>query len=530
MCQTEVPMSITTRLAISSSRPFWRPHSISRHALWPTLMLLAACGGSDSGSPPNTPLTTPTAMVANQDDTTMTTVRLDGKGSPVISTLSLGPVQADAIGGMAFSLGEWIFVANSATNRVATIDPIGALTPILEDFLEVNGIFKIGQRPNRIYRDPIDKEVLWTMNEGDRVTGIDTVSGCLSGGSTTVLHNSHILVGGEKPHITKTACLSGTGEHFMAHSRPTAAAPGLFQRAFISSKTTGLISVLFADATDGILRWNEVLRLDLCDSAREQSLGHPVCDGGFNSYQTPNHSAPAGMFWSQATGMIYSYLSGYGTVVEIDPSAFAVVRTVDITLPIPSTTVFHSVGITPDGRFLLLVGEDLISDPAKVIGKFSVVDLGAAVLSITPLPIPELDNLRPAFFQFTPDGKRLYLLQSNTISDLAFGAQADNLKLDRLLVFDPSVLPTAPAFVAEVPLPAGKMHGMDLWITGPQGAGSAKGVVVTNATLGVKGSVSLIEAVSHTITATIPVGKNPKQVTVYYVGLAASDNQATPTW
>ena len=57
--------------------------------------------------------TTPMAMVANQDDTTMTTVRLDGKGSPVISTLSLGPVQADAIGGVTFSLGEWIFVTNT---------------------------------------------------------------------------------------------------------------------------------------------------------------------------------------------------------------------------------------------------------------------------------------------------------------------------------------------------------------------------------------------------------------------------------
>ncbi len=524
-------MSVTTYPAIRSTWPYRPPHSICRHALWPALMLLAACGGgSDSGPPPISPTTTPTAMVVNQDDTTMTTVRLDGKGSPVISTLSLGPVQADAIGGTAFSLGEWIFLTNSVTNRVATIDPIGARTPILEDFLEVNGVYKIGQRPTRIYRDPVDKEVLWTMNEGDPSTGIDMVSHCLSGGSTSVLHNSHILAGGTKPHITKTVCLSGTGEHFIEFSRPTAADPGLIEVAFISSKTTGVISVLPADPTAGTARWNEVLRLDLCDSSKEQSLGHPMCDSGFSAYQTPNHSSPAGMFWSPATGKIYSYLSGYGSVVEIDPAALAVVRTVDITLPIPNTTVFHSVGITPDGQFLLLVGEDLISDPAKVMGKFSVVDLTAAVLSITPLPIPELDNLRPAFFQFTPDGKRLYLLQSNTISDLAFGAQADNLKLDRLLVFDPSSLPSIPEFVAEVPLPAGKMHGMDLWITGPRGAGSAKGIVVTNATPGTKGSVSLIDAASNTITATIPVGKNPKQVTVYYFGLAASDNQATPTW
>ncbi|NOU09863.1 MAG: hypothetical protein HOO98_07580 [Nitrospira sp.] len=71
---------------------------------------------------------------------------------------------------------------------------------------------------------------------------------------------------------------------------------------------------------------------------------------------------------------------------------------------------------------------------------------------------------------------------------------------------------------------------MDLWVVGPQGAGTAKGVVVTNAPHSGNGSVSLIDAATNAITATIPVGRNPKQVTVYYVGLAASDNQATPTW
>jgi YVTN family beta-propeller protein len=515
-------MSITMRPAISAQQPLWSLWSLSRHTLWLTLLLLVACGGGDdSGAPPNTPLTTPMAMVANQDDTTMTTVRLDGKGSPVISTLSLGPVQADAIGGVTFSLGEWIFVTHTAGNRVAFIDPIGSLAPILEDYLDDGGDPKVGQRPKRIYRDPVDKEVLWTMNEGDGVTEIDTVANCLFGGSVTVLHNSHISVGGGKPHIKKTSCLFGKGEEFAASSRPTIGSPGLLQRAFVSSKTTGLITVVTGDPTDGANRWSTLIPIDLCDNTKE------TCDV---SALTPNSSAPAGMFWSQATGKIYSYLSGYGTVVEIDPSAFAVIRKVDIAVPAPSTTVFHSVGITPDGRFLLLVGEDLLSDPSKVIGKFGVVDLTAAVLSITLFPIPELDNLRPAFFQFTPDGKRLYLSQSNKISDLAFGAQAHNLKLDRLLAFDPSMLPTAPAFVAEVSLPAAEMHGMDLWITGPKGAGSAKGLVVTNATPDVRGSVSLIDATSHTITATIPVGKNPKQVTVYYVGLAASDNQATPTW
>lgn len=518
-------------MSISTNILLWRPRSIGRFALHSAFLLLASCsgGGGDGGPEVNSPLSTPMALVVNQDDTTMTTVRLDGKHSPVIGTLSLGPVQADAIGGTAFSLGEWIFVTNTKTNKVAAIDPIGGLAPIIESFLDANPanpLVKIGERPTRIYRDPVDKEVLWTMNDGDVATGIDTVANCSQGGSVSVLHNSHLGVGGEKPRVTSIACLSGKGEHRIAFARPPAIAQ---ENVYVSSKTTGLISVLLPVLTvGGNVAWSEFfVKIDLCDSAKEQSPGHPVCDG---SALTPNHSAPSGMFWSQATEKIYSYLSGYEAVVEIDPKTLVVTRTASIILPAPSTTLYHSVGITPNGRFLLLVGEDAISDPTKVIGRFGVVDLTAAALSVTPFSIPQLDNLRPAIFQFTPDGQRLYLSPSNKVSDLAFGAQAHNLKLDRLLAFDSSALPAAPAFVAEVSLPAADMHAMDLWITGTQGVGSAKGVVVTNATADAAGSVSLIDAATNTITATVPVGKNPKHVTVYYAGLAASDNQATPTW
>jgi hypothetical protein len=213
-------MSITTCPDISVNKQLRLPCSICRYALGSVLLLLAACsGGGDSGPPPNTPTTTPMALVTNQDDTTLTTIRLDGKGSPVINTLSLGPAQSDAIGGVTFSLGEWIFVTNKNTNKVAAIDPIGALAPILETFLEINGPVRLGQRPSRIYRDPVDKEVLWTMNEGDPATGMDTLHPCPSGGSVSVLHNSHLSAGGEKPHVSTTTCLSGVGDHFIAFSR-----------------------------------------------------------------------------------------------------------------------------------------------------------------------------------------------------------------------------------------------------------------------------------------------------------------------
>lgn len=493
-----------------------------RYAILPTVLLLSACsGGEDGDPPPNTPLSIPMALVVNQGETTMTTVRLDGQNSPVISTLSLGPVQADAIGGVAFSLGEWIFVTNTATNQVATIDPIGATVPILEDFLTANPLdprVKIGQRPTRIYRDPVDKEVLWTMNDGDPATGLDTVANCSQGGSVSVLHNSHLGVGGEVPRVTSIVCLSGKGAHFIAFSRPPVTAQEL---AFVSSQTTGLISILLPVATaGGDVAWSEFFqKIDLCDSAKEASLGQPACDG---SVTTANRSLPAGMFWSKATGKIYSYLAGYRSVVEIDPTSFTIVRRIDV-------PQFQQAALTPDDRFLFLVGEDSTSDPAKVSGRIGFVDLTQPTLTL--VGPHALDHVRPAQFRFTADGKRLYMTQTNATIGLT-PQQSGVMVRDKLLVFDATTWPTSFPLLTTVDLPSvGPLgaHALDLWVTGPKGAGSAKGIVVTNAPHTGNGSVSLIDAANHAITATIPVGRNPKQVTVYYVGLAANDNQATPT-
>lgn len=492
-------------------------------AILSTVLMLGACSGGENGDPPpNTPLSIPMALVVNQGDTTMTTVRLDGQSPSVINTLSIGPRQADAIGGVTFSLGEWIFVTNQATNQVATIDPIGGLEPILEDFLTENPLdprVKIGQRPTRIYRDPIDKEVLWTMNDGDLGTGLDTVANCTQGGSVSVLHNSHLGVGGEKPRVTSIVCLSGKGAHFIAFAQPPVTSQEL---AFVSSQTTGLISILLPVPTaGGDLAWSEFFqKIDLCDSAKETSLGHPACDG---SATTPNHSLPAGMFWSEATGKVYSYLAGYRSVVEIDPTTFTISRRVDV-------AQFQQTAITPDGRFLFLVGEDSTSDPAKVIGRFGFVDLTQPLLTVVgPRTI---DHVRPAQFRFTPDGTRLYMTQTNATIGLT-PQQSGVILRDKLFVFDATTWPSSFPLLTTVDLPSvGPLgiHALDLWVTGPKGDGSAKGIVVTNAPHGGNGSVSLVNASTHAVTATVPVGRNPKQVTVYYAGLAASDNQATPTW
>ncbi|NGZ94661.1 MAG: hypothetical protein CV089_00760 [Nitrospira sp. WS110] len=460
------------------------------------------------------------ALVVNQGDTTMTTLRLDGQSPSVVNTLSLGPAQDDAIGGVSFSLGEWIFVTNTATNKVAMIDPIGATKPVLEGFLTENPLnpsVKIGQRPTHIYRDPVDKEVLWTTNDGDPTTGLDRVANCLHGGSVSVLHNSHLSAGGEKPRVTSIACLSGKGEHHIAFSRPPLTEQEL---AFVSSGITGLVSVLNPVVDGDNVAWSEFfLKIDLCDSAKETLLGHPACDG---STTTANHALPAGMFWSQTTGKIYSYLAGYGSIVEIAPASLTITRRVDV-------PQFQNVEITPDGRYLILFGVDLTSDPTKVMGKLGLIDLTQPTLALSGVLI---DHVWPAQFRFTPDGTRLYLTLSNATIGLT-PQQAATVKRDTLLVFDTTILPFSFRLLAEVDLPAvGPLgvHGLDVWVTGPKGTGSAKGIVVTNAPHGTNGSVSLLDAATNTVTTTIPVGRNPKQVTVYYAGLAANDNQATPTW
>ena len=70
-----------------------------------------------------------------------------------------------ALGDMQFSEGEWVFVNLAAANKVATIDPLTAATPVHEVNLPA------GTRPVHIYRDPNDGEVIWMMNDGDNAGG-----------------------------------------------------------------------------------------------------------------------------------------------------------------------------------------------------------------------------------------------------------------------------------------------------------------------------------------------------------------------
>lgn len=489
---------------------------LSRLSIWVVMFFLVACGAGSDDPEPNSPLTTPMAFVVNQDETTLTTLRLDGKFSPVVGTLSLGPAQPDAIGGVTFSLGEWVFVTHSAGDRVAAIDPIGGSPPILEDFITTNpadttGLVRVGRRPTKIYRDPVDKEVLWTTNEGDPADGIDRLAGCTNGGSVSILHNSHLGVGGgDRPRVTSRVCLSGKGEFLVAFVEP----PGQ-RTAFVASKTTGIVSVLLElPITGGGTAWSEFVGLiNLC--TRQVTVVVP----------TNCHARPAGLFWSRPASKMYVYLSGTdpGQILEIDPQNFSIARSVNVALA-SSNQVTH-VGMAPDGRELLVIVEDR-SDSDHVVTRFATIDVtGSGTLTVTELTAPTFPDVRVAQFQFTPDGQQLYLLASNDSTGLS-STQAANQRKDLLVILNRNPLNVA----REVSLPPATSHAMDLWITGPAGAGSARGVVVTNATPGIAGTVSLIDPNSGTTTATFSVGRNPKMVTVYYAGLAASNNQAMPRW
>lgn len=283
-----------------------------------------------------------------------------------------------------------------------------------------------------------------------------------------------------------------------------------------------------------------VARLDLCTDPGQAGLkpsGAPCNDESSKALTdpfTPNGSNPHGIRWSQITGKIYSNQArevedgeeiGYGQIIEVDPKLIvpgpghnkaAITRTLNLI-----GTPYTSYGITPDGRFLFLRGVDLTTDAQHIIGKLGVVDLSASgALSITNLP--DLVDVVPSTFKFTPDGQRMYLLASNT--DTGNDAQKAAQKKDRLFVFNPSTFPTAPQLVAEIGLSPAATHNFDVLV---QGSGQASAVLVSNGGAGVTGSVTLINANNQISGNSLVVGVNPGAIMFYYEGIAIANNQAT---
>jgi hypothetical protein len=493
------------------------------------LLSFAACNSGETTTATPAPgssagFTGPLAFINNTGDKTLTSVGLKGdSGNVVVDTIPATEFENVALGDMQMSDGNWVFVNLTAAGKVAAIDPLTAATPIHRVNLPA------GTRTVHIYRDANNGEVIWSMNDGNEATATnpgDDVVNCATqtGGSVTVMHNSHLGPGANPPTVLRTTCVLADGHKVTAFS----SGDGVPKRAFVSSETAGEIAVI--DDEEGSPTYLQMIhRIDLCNQTKENALPsatRATCNTesatGTTPF-TPNNSTPHGIRWSKLTKKIYSFQEEYGQFAEIDPAAVGtpggqiITKTID--LPAPYTTY----GISPDGRYLLLRGET--TSPQTM--RLGVIDLSATNPVVVNLTNPELDGTTIGSFttgsasiKFSPDGKRLYLLVGNS-------ALATVTKKDRLFAYDASTLSAStPALTllpnGEISLLQTGRHSMDVLA---QGAGEAKYIVVSNN--GSPGSVSIINATDNTIKETVTVGTSPGAVMVYQSGAAEAGNQAS---
>jgi YVTN family beta-propeller protein len=462
-------------------------------------------------------------FVRNTDDKTLSVVKGTGDtGNTVISIMGNGTPKEfgdNQLGDTQFSEGEWFFMNVGEANSVALIDPLSGATPIL------NKLELVGRRPVHLYRDSTNGEVVWIMNDGDAGTGLDDVTvksincnqthGATASGSVTIIHNSHTGPGGHIPEIIGRVCVRAVGHKVAAFSKPTNTNP-IPLRAFVSTEISGQIAVI----DNNPLSANYLTlqnRIDMCNPLKELT-----CD---SNIETANGSHPHGIRWSPSTEKVYSFQEGYLQIAEINPDTLAITDTVD--LPAPYTSFG---GITPDGRFLIVRGTDR-TDPAQVVGKVGLIDLTKSTPRVVePVPVLTLPNVQPGALKFSPDGKGMFLTQSNSVTGLSPG-QLTALITDKLFVLDSSALPTLSVAATIDLVPAGG-HSIDLLA---EGAGVAKYVVVTNAKgtsqttspTATPNSVSVINTTTNTKTQDVPVGNNPGAVMIYAPGTAAAGNQAS---
>jgi DNA-binding beta-propeller fold protein YncE len=472
------------------------------------LIGLAACSSGESTSTTGTPAPGGSAgassalvFVNNTGDKTLTSVALKGdSGNAVVGTIDAAEFENVALGDMQFSKEDWIFVNLAAANKVATLDPLTAATPVHEANLAT------GTRPVHLYRDRNDGEVIWIMNDGDNAAGTtmpgDDLINCAAsgGGSVTVVHNSHLGPGGTPPTVLGTTCVLADGHKVAAFAEN--------KRVFVSSETGGEIAVLDGDEASANYR-KMIARIDLCKSTKEATACNNESATPLTTAFTPNASGPHGIRWSNLTKKVYSIQEGYGEIAEIDPATLTITKTFDL-----AGTPYTSYGISPDGKYLLLRGETTAPQGTKL----GVIDLSAAIPAIANLTTPELDTAlngtSPGAFKFSPDSKRFYILAGN-------GATAT--KKDRLFAFDwTTVAPPALTLLREIPLVATGGHGFDVLA---QGAGEAKYLAVSNAAPA--NSLTIINAIDNQEKQTVPVGANPGGVMVFESGAAQAGNQAS---
>jgi YVTN family beta-propeller protein len=209
--------------------------------------------------------------------------------------------------------------------------------------------------------------------------------------------------------------------------------------------------------------------------------------------------------------MVYNSNVAYGTVSVIDAAASTQAPFVVDTIDIGFSGKAH---VSPDGRFLAVVGVDTASVPDHVIGKLTVVDV-----SDHSFQTRNLQDISPDSFEFAPDGAKLYVATATSvgqIDDLANPGQKKdnptqlaNIKNDVLLSFNTSVLPAALAAPIEIPVGPSSHEHRSLAIQEHDGV--AAHVWVPNPD---DGTVSVVDAESDTVVDLLEVGGEPSSIAV----------------
>jgi hypothetical protein len=464
------------------------------------LIGLAACSAGESTSTVGTPapggsaaLQGPLAFVKVEGNSKLAVVAHSGTvGNREISRMSFSG--ANAVGDMATSEKDWIFANIPAQDGVALIDPVSGSQPIFEATLAGAALSGPGDNPAHIYRDPTDPEVIWAMNDGD-ADGNDGVN-CpapQTGGSVTILHNSHIGPGGTLPEIHEEICFGagGRGHHSAIFTRGA----GLPVSTYITSEHDGAVIVIDNNPNNAGTYLSVIARLDMCDGTKQ------TCDANVG---TPNTAGTHGIYFSSSTNKVYVHNEGYEQLAVIDPATGNAVTRLAI-------GPYGGLRLSGNGRFLVMRRTDTASDLNHVIGKIRVLDLAATPIGITDF---DVQDVIPQTIRMSADGTKLFLTQSNSPTGLTANQQAA-LKQNVLLVFAMTGLPAALPAPAEITLENSNGRSIELY----EKNGTLTSILVSNTD---DDSLSIVNGSTNAVS-TINIPGNPGAIFMFEKGAAAAN-------
>lgn len=272
--------------------------------------------------------------------------------------------------------------------------------------------FPVDAFPAHVYSDPHAPRD-WFMNDGDKMTGNDTVNCGEQGSSVTVVEHANST----HARFLQTICV-GRGHHQAAFTNP---APGVAatvpRHAYISNLNDGTVSIIGNDPADATSYLKLLATINLCEPDKE----------GDGTTGVPNKAFPHGLAYSSTTGKVHNLNNGYGSVAVIDPLTHAIEKRVAL-------KGYSNLFPAPGGRYLVARGADRKSDPQHVIAKLGLVD----ATTLTVVASIELRDIYLGKYFFSPDGATLYF----TTGESGSPEQLANLRTNTLLVIDLRQLPT----------------------------------------------------------------------------------------